>query len=72
VLILCGVLIVILGFALHVNPRVAVKVAWIVSGIAGGSTPTGVIEKLVGRSTKTVSRRLPQGSPGFAIAVARP
>jgi uncharacterized membrane protein len=45
VLVLAGVLIVILGFALRLNPLVVVAVAGLVTGIAGGSTPTGVIEE---------------------------
>jgi len=44
-LVLSGVLIVILGFALRLNPWVVVAVAGVVSGIAGGSTPRGVIEE---------------------------
>jgi uncharacterized membrane protein len=42
-LVLSGVLIVILGFALRLNPLVVVAIAGLVTGIAGGSTPLGVV-----------------------------
>jgi uncharacterized membrane protein len=44
-LVLSGVLIVIVGFALRLNPLAVVAVAGVVTGIAGGATPTGVIEE---------------------------
>jgi uncharacterized membrane protein len=44
VLVLSGIAIVILGFALRLNPLVVVGVAGVVTGIAGGSSLTGVIE----------------------------
>jgi uncharacterized membrane protein len=44
-LVLSGVLIVILGFALRLNPLAVVAVAGLVTGIAGGATPVGVIEE---------------------------
>jgi uncharacterized membrane protein len=43
-LVLSGIAIVILGFALRLNPLVVVGVAGLVTGIAGGSSLTGVIE----------------------------
>jgi len=43
-LVLSGVLVVILGFALRLNPLVVVAVAGFVTGIADGSTPIAVIE----------------------------
>jgi uncharacterized membrane protein len=43
-LVLSGVAIVILGFALRLNPLAVVVVAGVVTGRAGGSTLTGVIE----------------------------
>jgi uncharacterized membrane protein len=43
-LVLSGIAIVILGFALRLNPLVVVGVAGLITGIAGGSSPTGVIE----------------------------
>jgi uncharacterized membrane protein len=43
-LVLSGIAIVILGFALRLNPLVVVGVAGLVTGIAGGSSPTAVIE----------------------------
>src|SRR5476649_1183776 len=44
-LVLSGVLIVILGFALGLNPLVVVAIAGLVTGVAGGSTPIGVVEE---------------------------
>jgi len=44
-LVLSGVLIVILGFALRMNPLVVVALAGLVTGVAGGSTPIGVVEE---------------------------
>jgi uncharacterized membrane protein len=44
VLVLSGIAIVILGFALRLNPLVVVGIAGVVTGIAGGSSLTGVIE----------------------------
>jgi len=44
VLVLSGIAIVILGFALRLNPLVVVGVAGLVTGLAGGSSLTGVIE----------------------------
>jgi uncharacterized membrane protein len=44
-LVLCGILIVIFGFALRLNPLVVVAVAGLVTGIAGGATPIGVVEQ---------------------------
>jgi uncharacterized membrane protein len=44
-LVLSGVLIIILGFALRLNPLVVVAVAGFVTGIAGGATPLGVVEE---------------------------
>ena len=43
-LVLSGIAIVILGFALRLNPLVVVGVAGFVTGIAGGLSPTAVIE----------------------------
>src|ERR1700733_9864856 len=43
-LVLSGIAIVILGFALRLNPLVVVSVAEVVTGIAGGSSLTSVIE----------------------------
>lgn len=43
-LVLSGIAIVILGFALRLNPLVVVGIAGVVTGIAGGSSLTGVIE----------------------------
>jgi len=43
-LVLSGIAIVILGFALRLNPLVVVVVAGVVTGIAGGSSLSGVIE----------------------------
>ena len=43
-LVLSGIAIVILGFALRLNPLAVVAVAGIVTGLAGGSSLTGVIE----------------------------
>jgi uncharacterized membrane protein len=43
-LVLSGIAIVILGFAFRLNPLVVVGVAGVVTGIAGGSSLTGVIE----------------------------
>jgi uncharacterized membrane protein len=43
-LVLSGIAIVILGFALRLNPLVVVGVAGLVTGLAGGSSLTGVIE----------------------------
>ncbi|HEY5101512.1 MAG TPA: DUF969 domain-containing protein [Steroidobacteraceae bacterium] len=51
-LVLSGVLIVILGFALRLNPLAVVAVAGLVTGVAGGATPTGVIEEF-GRAFTT-------------------
>jgi uncharacterized membrane protein len=43
VLVLSGVLILIVGFALRLHPLAVVAVAGLVTGIAGGSTPSGVV-----------------------------
>jgi uncharacterized membrane protein len=43
-LVLSGIAIVILGFALRLNPLAVVGVAGLVTGIAGGSSLAGVIE----------------------------
>src|ERR1700722_11629641 len=43
-LVLSGIAIVILGFALRLNPLVVVGVAGLVTGVAGGSSLTPVIE----------------------------
>jgi uncharacterized membrane protein len=43
-LVLAGIAIVILGFALRVNPLAVVGVAGLVTGIAGGSSLAGAIE----------------------------
>lgn len=43
-LVLSGIAIVIVGFALRLNPLVVVGVAGVVTGMAGGSSLTGVIE----------------------------
>jgi uncharacterized membrane protein len=43
-LVLSGIAIVILGFALRLNPLVVVVLAGVVTGIAGGSSLSGVIE----------------------------
>ena len=43
-LVLSGIAIVILGFALRLNPLVVVGVAGLVTGLSGGSSLTGVIE----------------------------
>lgn len=43
-LVLSGIVIVIVGFALRLNPLVVVGVAGLVTGLAGGSTLTGVLE----------------------------
>jgi uncharacterized membrane protein len=43
-LVLSGIAIVVLGFALGLNPLVVVGVAGLVTGIAGGSSLSGVIE----------------------------
>lgn len=43
-LVLSGIVIVIIGFALRLNPLVVVGVAGLATGIAGGSSLTGVIE----------------------------
>jgi len=43
-LVLSGIAIVILGFALRLNPLVVVGVAGLVTGVAGGSSLTAVIE----------------------------
>jgi uncharacterized membrane protein len=43
-LVISGIAILILGFALRLNPLVVVYVAGVVTGIAAGSTLTGVIE----------------------------
>jgi uncharacterized membrane protein len=44
-LVLSGILIVIIGFALRLNPLVVVAIAALVTGVAGGSTPIDVVEQ---------------------------
>jgi uncharacterized membrane protein len=43
-LVLSGIAIVIIGFALRLNPLVVVSVAGIATGLAAGSSPTAVLE----------------------------
>ena len=43
-LVLSGIAIVILGFALRLNPLVVVCVAGLATGVAGGLSPTAVLE----------------------------
>jgi uncharacterized membrane protein len=44
VLVLSGIVIVIVGFALRLNPLAVVGVAGLVTGLAGGSSLKGVVE----------------------------
>jgi uncharacterized membrane protein len=44
VLVLCGIVIVIVGFALRLNPLAVVGVAGLMTGLAAGSTLKGVVE----------------------------
>lgn len=45
-LVLCGIAVVVLGFALAVNPMLVVTVAALVTGLAAGMTPLDLLGRL--------------------------